>query len=152
MMPDSQQPPSPEIISELIAKEAKNEHKDPISFNTDFPRARYSDEIEYVIKSQFADSLQQNRQERIKYAKWTFWLTVIWILVVLAFVFFSSYRPKGKKILEMSDTILITLITTTTVNVFAFFILVMKFLFNKEELAALGFIFTPLKKQLLEEK
>jgi len=38
----------------------------------------------------------------------------------------------GVKLLSLSDTVLVTLITTTTASVFGFFLLVMKYLFNPE--------------------
>lgn len=142
------QPPPPEAVSSFISSEAQNEaeligpRESPLSTNQNIGD-RYSGEVEYLIKTQFANSLQQNRRERIKYAKWTFWLTIGWIFIVLILVFLSGLKHKGEAILHLSDTVLITLITTTTLNVFGFFILVMQFLFNKEELAALGFLFNP---------
>jgi hypothetical protein len=50
-------------------------------------------------------------------------------------------RANGSAVLQLSDPVLIALITTTTLNVFGFFLLVIKFLFNTGELAALSALF-----------
>ena len=97
----------------------------------------YNAEISYLLKKEVLASLQQNNRERVKYAKWTFVLTFCWIFVVMGLVFLNGYHPKNGKLLELSDSVIITLITTTTINVFGFFLLVIKFLFNTGELAAL---------------
>jgi hypothetical protein len=39
----------------------------------------------------------------------------------------------GKEFLKFSDTVIVTLITTTTANVFGFFYFVANYLFNKDK-------------------
>jgi len=130
--------PNPKNVSNLISE------KNISDVGYDYKKQNLiNDEVEFLIKQQFANSLEQNRNERVKYAKFTFWLTVGWIFIVMGFIFCSGFRYKGEKILEISDNVLITLITTTTINVFGFFLLVMQFLFNREEIAALAFLFNP---------
>lgn len=98
----------------------------------------YNAELSYLLKKEVLASLQQNNRERVKYAKWTFVLTFCWIFIVLLLVFLNGYNgTKGSRLLHLSDSVIITLITTTTINVFGFFLLVIKFLFNTGELAAL---------------
>jgi len=102
----------------------------------------YHAEISYLLKKEVLASLQQNNRERLRYAKWTFVLTCFWILVVMILVLLNGYHPaNGSRPLQLSDTIIVTLISTTTINVFGFFLLVIKFLFNTGELAALTALF-----------
>ena len=102
----------------------------------------YNAEISYLLKKEVLASLRQNNRERLRYAKWTFVLTCFWILVVMILVFMNGYHPAtGNRPLQLSDTIIVTLISTTTINVFGFFLLVIKFLFNTGELAALTAMF-----------
>jgi len=110
----------------------------------------YNAEISYLLKKEVLASLQQNNRERLRYAKWTFVLTCFWIFAVMTLVFFNGYHPAtGNRPLQLSDTVIITLISTTTINVFGFFLLVIKFLFNTGELAALTALFSndPKRKQ-----
>lgn len=104
------------------------------------------DEASWLLKNQLIESLQVNRTQRRKYARYTFWLTCGWITLVLMIVAASGLELPGKfgikgNLLKLSDTVIVTLITTTTVNVFAFFVLVMKYLFNSEELKEMKDIF-----------
>lgn len=102
----------------------------------------YNAEISYLLKKEVLASLQQNNRERLRYAKWTFVLTCFWIFLVMILVFMNGYHPAaGNRPLQLSDTVIVTLISTTTINVFGFFLLVIKFLFNTGELAALTALF-----------
>lgn len=53
-----------------------------------------------------------------------FWLIVIWLLIILVIVVLT-----GLEKLTLSDAVLIALITTTTANIAAFFLGVVKYLF-----------------------
>lgn len=98
----------------------------------------YNAEINYLLKKEVLASLQQNNRDRFIFARYTFFLTCFWIFVVIIIVFFNGFRnANGVRFLQLSDSVLITLITTTTINIFGFFLLVIKFLFNTGELAAL---------------
>lgn len=137
-MPDYSQPKhklnNPENIAYLLASKVSPSEGDA-------EVQPYNNEIEFLIKQQFASSLEQNRKERVKYSRFTFGLTVFWITLVIIIVFFSGFTWNKERILIISDNVLIALITTTTVNVFGFFVLVMQFLFNKAEITALSFLF-----------
>jgi preprotein translocase subunit SecG len=103
----------------------------------------YNAEINYLLKKEVLASLQQNNRERFLFARYTFIITCFWITIVIIIVFLNGYRHRnGNPVLQLSDSVLITLITTTTINVFAFFLLVIKFLFNTGELAALTALFS----------
>lgn len=70
-------------------------------------------------------TLAQNNDERKKYAHKIFVLTIMWSVLIFVIIFLT-----GWKAFRLSDTILITLITSTTVNFFGFFYLVTRYLFN----------------------
>jgi len=84
-------------------------------------------ELDQEIKKAHLRTLQDNNIQRRRYAVNTFILTCSWIGVVICIVVLA-----GIKLLSLSDTVLVTLITTTTASVFGFFLLVMKYLFNPE--------------------
>ena len=86
------------------------------------------DEPGYLRGNTLAERMIINNRERVKYAKMTFILTSFWIAIVLCIVYLS-----GRNYLNLSDTVIVTLITTTTVNVFGFFFLVMKYLFRVDQ-------------------
>lgn len=74
------------------------------------------------------NNIEQNTSERKKFAELIYILTVIWLILVLSIVIST-----GHGILRLSDKVLITLITTSTVNVLAFFTAVTLYLFNKNK-------------------
>ena len=57
-----------------------------------------------------------------------FLFPVIWMFFILLIVYGCG---DGK--LKLSDTVLVTLITTTTVNIFGFLYVVVNYLFNKDK-------------------
>jgi len=86
-------------------------------------------------RQEYNQLLKQNREERKKYAKNIFNLTCVWTsLIFLILILNGTKSIKGVKYLEfdLSDQVLITLITSTTINFFGFFLLVVKYLFNTE--------------------
>ncbi|MBF4494768.1 hypothetical protein IRZ83_14345 [Flavobacterium sp. JLP] len=68
----------------------------------------------------------QNMVERKNYAEYIFSFTCLWCIAIL---FILIWKGMGK--LNLSDEIIITLIGSSTVNVFVFFRLVTKYLFNE---------------------
>lgn len=77
---------------------------------------------------QYNKSLEQNNTERKKYAHWIFILTVAWAALIFILLFFQGFG-----VTKLTDKVVITLITSTTVNFFGFFLLVTKYLFNTSE-------------------
>lgn len=67
----------------------------------------------------------QNNVERKKYAGFIFLLTCIWACLIFVLIFFVGFS-----VMKISDSIIITLISSTTINFFGFFFLVVKYLFN----------------------
>lgn len=134
----AKQPPLRSAAEVQLLINAQGESDAALTDNTAF-----NAEISYLLKKEVLASLQQNNRERLRYAKWTFVLTCFWIFVVMILVFMNGYHPAtGSRPLQLSDTIVVTLISTTTINVFGFFLLVIKFLFNTGELAALTALFS----------
>jgi hypothetical protein len=68
-------------------------------------------------------------KERRRYALWLFWLSVIWLIVILAFLLFAAIKTMFGIDFELSDAVLIALITTTTINVLGLFYIVARWLF-----------------------
>jgi hypothetical protein len=124
----------PEEVKEVLSLAGEPEDIPP---DVDY----YNSEANYLLKRQIIDSLDSNSVQRRNYARRTFWLTCSWIFLVILIVAASGLDIKGWRLLKLSDAVIITLITTTTLNVFGFFLLVMKYLFNTEELKELKDIF-----------
>ncbi|PUZ27552.1 hypothetical protein GA0116948_103165 [Chitinophaga costaii] len=83
------------------------------------------DQINTGIRLEYLRTLRQNNGERKKYARLIFLFTCLWAAMIFVILFLTGF----KKVI-LSDTVLVALITTTTVNFFGFFLLVVKYLFN----------------------
>lgn len=120
----------PDEVRDLIATEEENIAPEAIG--------GVEDEATFLLKTQLITSLEVNRDQRRRYARNTFWLTVTWITLVILIVAANGLKLRifgeWRQLLSLSDAVVITLISTTTLNVFGFFLLVMKYLFNTEEL------------------
>ena len=94
---------------------------------------RFADiSLEREIKREALVTLKQNNKERLKYAERIFAFTICWAIAIILIVVFSGWKYSPFHF-YLSDSVLITLITTTTVNFFGFFLLVVKYLFNPEK-------------------
>lgn len=76
--------------------------------------------------------LKQDRDERKSYASKLYWLVLVWLVVILLIIIFQGLQslPGTHFYFKLSDKVLITLITTTTANVAAFFLVVVRYLFR----------------------
>lgn len=70
----------------------------------------------------------QNVAARKRYAHRIFLITSGWLICVVAIL-----ALVGLKVFELSDSVLIALLGTTTVNVLGFFVIVIQYLFNKDK-------------------
>jgi len=79
--------------------------------------------------------LKQDRDERKSYASKLYWLVLVWLAIILLIVLFQGLYavPGTPLIFKLSDWVLITLITTTTANVAAFFLVVVRYLFRPKQ-------------------
>ena len=98
--------------------------------------------IENKIRQQVALALKisnigdlQNIHEREKYANRIFILICIFLGFSLLIVILSGITicPCGLKYLNLSDAVLITILTTTTANVLGLMIIVINYLFPKNK-------------------
>jgi hypothetical protein len=78
-------------------------------------------------KAQLKRLIDDNNARKM-FSKRLFGITVLWMFIVLGIVI-----QCGRKVITLSDGVLIALITTTTANVFGFFYVVVNYLFNKDK-------------------
>lgn len=81
-------------------------------------------DLDEMLKKVNLKGAIQDIDERKKFAKWIFWMVVGWLVVILGIIICS-----GSKCLILSDAVVIALISSTTVNVTTFFVIVTKYLF-----------------------
>jgi hypothetical protein len=101
------------------------------------PAQTYEEEKEKLQNKQYYETLllkvqverfRQDNEGRKVLRDAIFTVTVVWMLLVLLMVWQSG---AGK--IKLSDAVLITLISTTTANVFGFLYVVVNYLYNKEK-------------------
>lgn len=84
--------------------------------------------------------LQQDREERKKYAHKIFMLTVFWLGIIISLLFLQGFcnlirpSPDSQPCFFLSDAVLIATVTTTTASVVAMFVLVAKYLYPNRPL------------------
>lgn len=101
-------------------EEINDAESDMISGNDIEQEAR---RLELNIKKENLENSRQDREERKRYANKVYWLVFLYLFSVLAIVVFYNCM--------LSDTVLVTLLTTSSANVIAVFIIVMRYLFRK---------------------
>lgn len=84
---------------------------------------------DYDIEQLRAESFAQDIKERKKFAKWIFWMVVGWLLSIIAIIVLV-----GLKLIVLSDSVILALIGSTTVNITTFFLVVTKYLFPSGKL------------------
>ena len=106
--------------------------------DTDEDARRLHDEearsLERAQQREQLDNLRQDREQRKRYAERLFklvvsWLIAIWLTVIFAGVKFPSWLRWS---FELSDSILIALITSTTASVLGLFAIVANYLYPKK--------------------
>lgn len=96
--------------------------------------------FEEELDNQLVVTLGENRAFRKKYTPKIWRFTIIWtsfigLVVVCSTINVPWWNGYNSKVnFTLSDSVLITLITTTTINAFGFFILVLKFLYSADHL------------------
>lgn len=89
---------------------------------------RQDKQLDLRLKETQVKSQEQDREQRGKFAKMIFWVVVGYLAVVLLIVILG-----GAKVLFTTDTVLITLLGTTTANVISLLVIVAKYLFHSKE-------------------
>jgi hypothetical protein len=84
--------------------------------------------ISLEIKRERLKALIQANKFRGKYEQVLFGISVIWLGIMLTIVV-----KQGNGTIHLADSVLITFISTTTVNVLAFFVLVVKYFFSSDK-------------------
>lgn len=78
------------------------------------------------IKNEHLDKNQtQDREQRKKYTKYTFILCVTYIFLVFLIVFLSGFQ-----LMDVSNSVLIVLLSSSFAQIIGLFVFVMKYLFN----------------------
>lgn len=75
-----------------------------------------------------ADKMVQDNQGRRAFSRNIFTVTIVWLAFVMLVVVQCA-----RKLWELSDAVLIALITTTTATVIGIFLIVANYLFNREK-------------------
>ena len=113
------------------------EIKRPLHEPADEPDPQTSEENKDLAKQRREDlvnlQLEQDLTERKKYAGRIFWLIVGWIVAIFAIIVLQGFSAKTG--FSISDTVLMTLIGGTTINILGIFIVVANYLFPKTNAA-----------------
>ncbi len=114
------------LLSQLEASSAEaGEQSNSVTFAD---LERQDKQLDLQLKETQVKSQEQDREQRDKYAKKIFWVVVGYLAVVLLIVILG-----GAKVLFTTDTVLITLLGTTTANVISLLVIVAKYLFHSKE-------------------
>ena len=114
---------------EELAKKIQALGKEEKEKTREYRSTEYKKEKEQLEHDSYKEHLEDLKQERLlrrKYARSLFILLCIWLLIILLIVVFQGFN-----VIYLSDAVLITLITTTTANIAAYFLIVTKHLFPK---------------------
>jgi cytosine/uracil/thiamine/allantoin permease len=111
--------------------------KDPnkLDFSAEKSEISTNEENEFLLGDQLTGieleklrTRQQDREERKKYARHIFNFTWIWCGGVFLLLFLT-----GIGFLKFETSVVITLITTTTANILALFVIVANYLFYRQK-------------------
>lgn len=80
--------------------------------------------LEYERKQNEIHELKQNTELRKKYAKGIFIFLVVWSCLIFLILFLNAGHY-----IQISDSVMITLLTSTTVNIIGLFLVVVKYFF-----------------------
>lgn len=75
---------------------------------------------------------KEEHDQRIHYAKNIYYLIVVWLAFIGVIVICSGLKALVCEYFELSDKVIITLLTTTTVTVIGLFGTVLKYLFGRK--------------------
>jgi hypothetical protein len=118
------EPPEDKLSRGLkeVAKEDVNEQPDPntIKEEKDLERVRYGAQTE---------GQKQDIKERKKYALLFFYLSCAWLVAIMAIIMLQGFGWFCKAPFKLSDSIVLTMIGSTTVNVLGILYIVAKYLF-----------------------
>lgn len=114
------------VTSRVDVREANKEEKEKL--DKDQLQELRAKIIENDRLQANVDKIKDDNRNRRNLSRAILLTTILWMLLIL----FIVYRA-GQGKLNLSDTVLVALITTTTVNVFGFLLVVVNYLFNKDK-------------------
>jgi hypothetical protein len=126
-------PPNESIVSAKETKDLLSPFlKEPADTRVDIKEANENEVAVLNLEEEFSMAqlkrLLDDNKARKSFSVFIFAITILWMFLVL-FIVIQCSRKK----FILSDSVLITLITTTTANVFGFFYVVVNYLFNKDK-------------------
>jgi len=83
--------------------------------------------IDNALKQERLDSNIQDRSQRKEFTNKIFWMLVSFLFVTMVFVFLNALKCIP---FEISDTVMVALLTTSSANVVGIFLVVVKYLFK----------------------
>lgn len=86
--------------------------------------------IEATAKRIENDGKRQDIEERKKYANKIFWLISIWLICIYVIICLAGFG-KSYGFFIVNDSVLVSLITSTTATVIGLFVIVVNYLFKK---------------------
>ena len=115
---------------ESLVSELENLDK---SKEEEFSTSRDENFIEHALRWEKYLSRKQDRQQRKEFASKIFYFLCVYMIVVFVLLLFSGIHGQGL-CFHLDDKVLLTLLTTTTINMISIFIVVAKYLFpNKKK-------------------
>jgi len=72
--------------------------------------------------------INNDNEARVGFSKKIYWIVIIWLSAVIFLLILSGF-----KIVDLSDKVLITLLTTSSVNVIGLLVIIANYLFNKNK-------------------
>lgn len=101
----------------------------PESFQADERTLQEQDFLAEEAKKAQLASYKQDVEHRAEYAPKIFWLIVGWIIGIFLLLALQGFHAKD---FNLSDSVLIALISGTTLNVLGMFVIVANYIFRKQ--------------------
>jgi hypothetical protein len=112
--------------------ELVNKLKADIETASEIPDSNTKSERRSLYQDQYdkatLDNFLSNQEARKKYSYRIFLITSGWLISVVSILLLAGFKK-----IVLSDSVLIALLGTTTVNVLGFFLIVIQYLFNKDK-------------------
>lgn len=119
-MPDTTNPapPTPNDLGPATSSEDAQSglERERLASKSELERERYRQETQRQ---------QREHDLRIGFAGYIYWLVAVWLVVVVCILIWQGVTPQTR----LSDSVLITLLTTTTINVLGLLLTVARYLF-----------------------
>ena len=77
--------------------------------------------------------LEKNIKDRRTYAKQIHWLVITWLSILIAIILLQGFSPFFGIEFNLPENVLIAFVVSTTGTVLGLFVIVLKYLFQKEK-------------------